>query len=191
MGACLVKGLAQGGVAAVAKHFPGHGYATADSHVAVPTDDRDFRQIEKKDILPYKAVIEAGVAGVMPAHVIYPKVDPRPAGFSPFWLKEILRRKLRFDGIVFSDDLSMEGASVAGDIIERGQAALAAGCDMVLVCNARAAALKLLDGLGPASLDATLAPRMRGPQVAQQLNLPDYEAATTAIAQARAAGTLA
>src|SRR3954468_4369937 len=114
LGACLVKGFAQGGVGAVAKHFPGHGYATADSHVAVPTDEREFKQIEKKDILPYKAVIEAGVAGVMPAHVIYPKIDPEPAGCSKHWWQEVLRAKLGFDGLVFSDDLSMEGAAVAG-----------------------------------------------------------------------------
>src|SRR5688572_2329468 len=109
LGACLVKGLAQGGVAAVAKHFPGHGYATADSHVAAPRDERPFPQIQKKDLLPYRAVIEAGVAGVMPAHVVYSAVDPEPAGYSKHWLQEVLRGQLRFDGLVFSDDLSMEG----------------------------------------------------------------------------------
>ena len=187
----LVAGLRLIGMGSVGKHFPGHGFVRADSHHEVPIDDRDLAAIEGADLVPYQALTGRGLDGIMPAHVIYPKVDSRPAGFSPVWLKEILRRKLRFDGIVFSDDLSMEGASVAGDIIERGRAALAAGCDMVLVCNARDAALKLLDGLGPASLDATLAARMRGPQIAQQVNLPDYEAATTAIAQARDAGMLA
>ena len=135
LGACLVKGLANGGLAAVGKHFPGHGYAEADSHVAVPRDDRPFREIAKKDILPYKAVIEAGLAGVMPAHVIYPQVDAQPAGYSAHWLQEVLRKQLGFQGLVFSDDLSMEGAAVAGGPPERARAALAAGCDMVLLCN--------------------------------------------------------
>ena len=144
LGACLVKGLAQGGVAAVAKHFPGHGYAEADSHVAVPRDDRTFKEIARKDIAPYKTVIEAGLAGVMPAHVIYPQVDPQPAGYSAHWLQDVLRKQLGFQGIVFSDDLSMEGAAVAGGPPERARAAIAAGCDMVLLCN------------NPAGLDALL-----------------------------------
>ncbi|MBV9189131.1 MAG: beta-N-acetylhexosaminidase [Betaproteobacteria bacterium] len=135
LGACLVKGLAQGGVGAVGKHFPGHGYAEADSHVAVPRDDRTFKEIARKDIAPYKAVIEAGLAGVMPAHVIYPQVDPQPAGYSAHWLQEVLRKQLGFQGIVFSDDLSMEGAAVAGGPPERARAAITAGCDMVLLCN--------------------------------------------------------
>jgi len=135
LGACLVKGLAQGGVAAVAKHFPGHGYAVADSHVAAPRDDRPFKEILRKDMLPYRSVIEAGVAAVMPAHVVYPQVDAEPAGYSKRWLQEILRGQLKFEGLIFSDDLSMEGAAVAGGPPERARAALAAGCDMVLLCN--------------------------------------------------------
>jgi beta-N-acetylhexosaminidase len=147
LGACLVRGLSQGGAAAVAKHFPGHGFAEADSHVAVPKDERAFREIEKKDILPYKAVIEAGVAAVMPAHVIYPQVDAEPAGYSKHWLQEVLRGKLGFQGLVFSDDLSMEGAAVAGGPPERARAALAAGCDMVLLCNNPKGLDELLESL--------------------------------------------
>ena len=147
LGACLVKGLAQGGVAAVAKHFPGHGYAEADSHVAVPKDDRPFKDIVRKDILPYRAVIEAGVAGVMPAHVIYPQVDAEPAGYSQHWLREVLRGQLRFEGLIFSDDLSMEGAAVAGGPPQRARAALAAGCDMVLLCNNPKGLDELLESL--------------------------------------------
>jgi len=135
LGACLVRGLGQGGVAAVAKHFPGHGYAEADSHVAAPRDERPFRDIAKKDIVPYKAVIEAGLAAVMPAHVVYPQVDPEPAGYSKHWLQEVLRNQLKFEGLIFSDDLSMEGAAVAGGPPERARAAMAAGVDMVLLCN--------------------------------------------------------
>jgi beta-N-acetylhexosaminidase len=148
LGACLVKGLAQGGVGAVAKHFPGHGYAEADSHVAVPRDERAFKEIARKDIVPYKAVIEAGLAGVMPAHVIYPQVDSQPAGYSTHWLQEVLRRQLGFQGIVFSDDLSMEGAAVAGGPPERARAAMQAGCEMVLLCNNPAGLDALLQSLG-------------------------------------------
>jgi beta-N-acetylhexosaminidase len=147
LGACLVKGLAQGGVAAVAKHFPGHGYAEADSHVAVPRDERTFKEIARKDIAPYKAVIDAGLAAVMPAHVIYPAVDSQPAGYSAHWLQEVLRKELGFQGLVFSDDLSMEGAAVAGGPPERARAALTAGCDMVLLCNNPAGLDSLLDSL--------------------------------------------
>ena len=147
LGACLVKGLGQGGVAAVAKHFPGHGYAQADSHVAVPRDERTFKEIARKDIAPYKAVIDAGLAAVMPAHVIYPQVDSQPAGYSVHWLQQVLRKELGFQGIVFSDDLSMEGAAVAGGPPERARAALAAGCDMVLLCNNPAGLDELLESL--------------------------------------------
>ena len=147
LGACLVKGLAQGGVAAVAKHFPGHGYAEADSHVAVPRDERTFKDIARKDIAPYRQVIDAGLAGVMPAHVIYPQVDAQPAGYSAHWLQDVLRKQLGFQGLVFSDDLSMEGAAVAGGPPERARAALAAGCDMVLLCNNPAGLDELLESL--------------------------------------------
>jgi len=147
LGACLVRGLAQGGVAAVAKHFPGHGYAEADSHVAVPRDERSFKEIARKDIVPYKAVIDAGLAAVMPAHVIYPQVDPNPAGYSKHWLQEVLRGQLGFRGLVFSDDLSMEGAAVAGGPPQRARAALAAGCDMVLLCNSPKGLDELLESL--------------------------------------------
>ena len=131
----ILKGLKGAGMAAVAKHFPGHGYATADSHVAVPTDGRKVGEILRKDVLPYRAAIEAGLAAVMPAHVIFPQADDEPAGYSRFWLQEVLRGKLGFQGLVFSDDLSMEGARVAGGPPERARAALEAGCDMVLLCN--------------------------------------------------------
>lgn len=135
LAAALVQGLGQGGMGAVGKHFPGHGYATADSHVAMPTDDRPLAEILRKDLVPYGPAIQAGLAGVMPAHVIFPKVDAEPAGYSRVWLQEVLRGKLGFDGLVFSDDLSMAGASTAGGVAERARAALAAGCDMVLLCG--------------------------------------------------------
>jgi beta-N-acetylhexosaminidase len=122
-------------MAAVGKHFPGHGFAKADTHHGVARDERPPNEILKKDIAPYRPAVQAGLSGVMPAHVIYTQCDPEPAGYSRYWLQEILRGRLGFQGLVFSDDLSMAGASTAGGPPERARAALAAGCDMVLLCN--------------------------------------------------------
>ena len=151
----IVKGLQDTGMAAVGKHFPGHGYASADSHVAAPTDERPVKEVLRKDVLPYRAAIAAGLAAVMPAHVIFTQADAEPAGYSKFWLQEVLRGKLAFQGLVFSDDLSMEGACVAGGPPERARAALAAGCDMVLLCNDPKGCDALLESLKDEKLART------------------------------------
>jgi beta-N-acetylhexosaminidase len=155
----LNHGLALAGMLNCGKHFPGHGFVKADSHLEIPVDERDLKQIVDEDAAPY-GWLGLGLAGVMPAHVIYPKVDAQPAGFSRIWLS-MLRRDFGFKGIIFSDDLSMEGARVAGDVVAGAQAALAAGCDMVLVCNAPEKADRILDEL-KVDISAESAARIAG-----------------------------
>ena len=130
----LNEGLRLADMANCGKHFPGHGWAEADSHVAIPVDERPLKEILNEDTKPYEW-LDLSLAAVMPAHVIYPKVDKNPAGFSKIWLHSILRQELGFEGVIFSDDLSMEGASVAGSVVKGAELALNAGCDAVLICN--------------------------------------------------------
>jgi beta-N-acetylhexosaminidase len=141
------KGMLSAGMAGTGKHFPGHGAVAPDSHLALPVDERDLDSIKAKDLLPFIRLIDEGLEGIMPAHVVFSAADDKPAGFSPFWIQQILREELQFSGAVFSDDLSMAGASWAGDYPERAGMALAAGCDMVLVCNNPIAAEQVLDAL--------------------------------------------
>jgi beta-N-acetylhexosaminidase len=131
----FMLGMRRAGMAAVGKHFPGHGGVTVDSHVAVPVDERRFADIYMEDIAPFERLIRGGLAAIMPAHVIYSRVAPEPACFSPFWLQQVLRSRLGFQGAIFSDDLSMEGASAVGNLAQRARAALQAGCDMVPICH--------------------------------------------------------
>lgn len=150
----LMHGLLLAGMANCGKHFPGHGFVKADSHHEIPVDRRSLKALLAYDARPYEW-LSTSLAGVMPAHVVYPRVDERPAGFSPRWLKEILRQQLGFSGAIFSDDLSMAGARRIGGVevsyVEAATAALAAGCDLVLLCNQSldggAAVDTLLDGL--------------------------------------------
>ena len=142
----LNEGLQLAGMANCGKHFPGHGWAEADSHVAIPIDERPLKEILNDDAKPYEW-LDLSLSSVMPAHVIYPKVDKNPAGFSKVWLHSILREELGFEGVIFSDDLSMEGASVAGSVVKGAEIALDAGCDAVLICNRPDLADQLLSKL--------------------------------------------
>ena len=139
------NGMNAAGMAATGKHFPGHGAVAADSHLDLPVDERDLDSIRQKDLVPFRRLIDDGLEAVMPAHIVYPQVDSLPAGFSKIWIEQILRGELNFNGVVFSDDLSMAGAAFAGDYIDRAQLAMQAGCDMVLVCNNPEAAEQVLD----------------------------------------------
>lgn len=142
----FIRGMRAAGMASTGKHFPGHGWAEVDSHVGIPEDERTLEQIRAVDLLPFQR-LSGELDALMPAHVIYPQVDPNPAGFSRRWLQDILRGELGFDGVIFSDDLSMAGAHVVGDAANRIEAALTAGCDMGLVCNDRASAELALSAL--------------------------------------------
>jgi len=147
LGGAYIKGMRRAGMPATGKHFPGHGAVRADSHVELPEDNRDYAEIVAIDLLPFSALAQQ-LAGIMPAHVLFPKVDNVPAGFSRIWLQDILREKIGFNGVVFSDDLNMHAASSGGPITERAERALRAGCDRILVCNDRARALVVLEHVG-------------------------------------------
>lgn len=143
----LMKGLQEGGMQATGKHFPGHGGVRGDSHTELPVDTRAYEDIYAHGILPFERMIHYGLSGIMPAHVVYEQVDSSPAGFSRIWLREILRTQLEFNGVIFSDDISMAGAHAAGGYTERTEAALEAGCDVVLACNNRAGVVAILEQL--------------------------------------------
>ena len=148
LASAFIKGMHRAGMSATGKHFPGHGNVLEDSHIAMPVDNRKREDIFSLDMAIFKSIHQQGLLdAVMPAHVIYPDVDDLPAGFSQTWIQQILRQELDFNGVVFSDDLSMQGAVQMGNIVDRAELALAAGCDMVLVCNDSKGAAKVIDGL--------------------------------------------
>ena len=142
-----MNGMKRAGMASTGKHFPGHGGVKGDSHLILPVDERDYADIYNEDIVTFERMIHYGLAAIMTAHVTYPRVDSQPAGFSAVWIKDILRKRLGFQGAVFSDDLSMAGADVAGSASDRARAALGAGCDMVIICNDTQATDEILDKL--------------------------------------------
>jgi beta-N-acetylhexosaminidase len=152
LAAAYMLGMRDAGMAATAKHFPGHGAVVADSHVALPVDRRDYVDMEG-DIRPYRLLIENNLAAVMAAHVVYPAVDALPASLSRRWITDILRSDLRFHGCVFADDLSMAGAVAFGDVVERARLARVAGCDVLPICNDRAAVSTVLHHFKPGAAD--------------------------------------
>ena len=158
-----IAGMKDAGMAATAKHFPGHGAVIADSHKSLPVDRRNWNEMSN-DLLPYRRLVANGLPGVMVAHVLFPAVAPQPASLSRRWVQNGLREELRFEGAVFTDDLSMGGAAEYGDIVARATAALAAGCDVLPVCNDRPAVAKLLDELACDALPSShlRLVRMRG-----------------------------
>ncbi|MHB1514225.1 MAG: beta-N-acetylhexosaminidase [Acidiferrobacteraceae bacterium] len=181
-----IEGMNRAGMAATGKHFPGHGSVTADSHVAVPVDDRPLAEVRARDLVPF-AGLGPCLGGIMPAHVVYSACDPLPAGFSPFWLGEVLRKEIGFQGAIFSDDLSMAGAGVLGGMRERAEAAVAAGCDMILVCNDVNGADQVLDSMrvGRSSERQRRLAAMRGRAVGPE-NLadePEYTEARRVLAR--------
>lgn len=139
----LINGLLATGMQAIGKHFPGHGFVVKDSHLELPQDARSFEQIAQKDLIPFQELYPK-LAGIMTAHVLYPKVAPEIATFSPYWLKHVLRQELGYQGLIFSDDLLMKATDAFGDISTRARLALDAGCDVLLLCNSDAEVLKLL-----------------------------------------------
>ncbi len=148
LGQAFKQGMAQAGMQSIGKHFPGHGWVREDSHKELPLDNRSLVDLEMDDLLPFERMINNGLAGIMTGHIVFPEIDNNPVSFSRKWLREILRGRMRFQGAVFSDDLSMHGAHVAGSAVERAESALAAGCDMILYCNDRPGAVRIITALG-------------------------------------------
>jgi len=143
----FIRGMQTAGMAATGKHFPGHGSVAPDSHLELPVDPRPFETIEKEDLQPFIQFINDKIPALMTAHILFPAVDKMPVSFSSYWLRDILRQRLHFEGVVISDDLNMHGANMAGNYLERAGLACEAGCDLLLVCNNRPAVLQVLDGL--------------------------------------------
>jgi len=158
----FIEGMHEAGMPATGKHFPGHGGVLADSHLETPFDERTMGELRCRDMVPFASLSKV-LDAVMPAHIVFPDIDDQAVGFSSYWLQQVLRKELQFDGVIFSDDLSMKGADVAGSYADKAQCALQAGCDMVLVCNNREGAMEVLDYLDSATVKpSSRLSRMKG-----------------------------
>lgn len=194
LGVAYMHGMRDAGMAATAKHFPAHGAVVADSHLSLPVDRRELADLTD-DLAPYRRLIANGLPAVMAAHVLFPAVDPAPASLSSRWIRDVLRGDLRFQGVVFTDDLSMGGAAAAGDIVTRARQALAAGCDMLPVCNNRAGVIALLEQLEvepePASRLRLVRMHGRDGVPRRELeSLPEWQRSRELLARCTAAPTL-
>ena len=148
LAAAYIEGMKLAGMSSTGKHFPGHGSVKADSHIALPVDNRSVDEIFQQDLLPFETLIKSNhLDAVMPSHVVYSECDELPCGFSEFWLQKILKQKLGFSGVIISDDISMHGASFVGNHLSRTESAISAGCDFILACNDPIASMTILDGL--------------------------------------------
>ncbi len=184
----FINGMHDAGMAVTGKHFPGHGSVVADSHLELPIDSRSWAEIQQHDLRPFSALVNK-LDAVMPAHILFTQVDDEPVGFSSRWLIGVLRKQLGFNGVIFSDDLTMEGASVAGSYPQRAQKALQAGCDVVLVCNNRHGALSVLDFLNNANYQKSAKlPLMRSRNVWQRSELEQLDRWKNIVRQLAAIG---
>ena len=175
LAAALVQGFADAGMAAVGKHFPGHGFAEADSHVDVPKDERSLAEILRKDVAPYRAALQAGLAGVMPAHVIYTQCDPEPAGYSKYWLQQILRGRLGFEGLIFSDDSPWRARAPPAAQAARARRArrrAATWCSSATTPKGRIVLLESLKDIPPPNSERLERMRERRPRLAQERRVP-------------------
>ena len=179
----FVNGMKSAGMASVGKHFPGHGGVEEDSHHELPKDMRTLEELEGRDLIPFRKMIYYDIPGIMTSHVLFPKIDSKPVTFSEVWLKDILRKKLGFQGVIFSDDLTMEAAQGAGGMADRANLALESGCDMVLVCNNPEAADEVLHGVKPLNDPASHLRliRMHGQAMVPLAELFDHQNYTQAV----------
>ena len=168
----FINGMHEAGMAATGKHFPGHGGIVADSHLEAPVDTRSWDELEAHDLKPFDA-LSGSLDGIMPAHITFPAVDPDSVGFSSFWLQTILRKRLGFEGVIFSDDLTMKGADIAGGYVDKAKLALDAGCDMILVCNCPEGAIEVLDFMASAAVDGS--DKIAGMRASESISWDDLE----------------
>lgn len=170
-----IAGMRAAGMRSTGKHFPGHGSVKADSHIDLPIDNRSKQDIFNNDLLPFSELIKRGeLNAIMPSHVVYQQCDSQPAGFSPYWLQTVLRQQLNFNGVIISDDLSMHGASFAGDHLSRAITAIDAGCDLILACNDISGAISIMDNLKvPVQRDDPVVTKLRC--IKEQYEYPLYK----------------